>query len=133
MEANAAAEDDDEYEVDGVTSCKYTYGKYRYAVSFKGHDEQTKHLPRDDADLEKCQKLIDEFDAKHPHGSLPKDKPTNESSRLCLLCEILRDNTNQTAEDRRNAVVDRVTSWLRRKYIPKKAMQNTRERRTPSL
>ena len=72
----------DEYEVDGIASRKYSYGKYRYQVSFKGYDEVTKHLPRDDPDLENCQQLIDDFNSKHPLGSLPYDKPTDKRHYL---------------------------------------------------
>eukprot|EP01052_Picozoa_sp_SAG31_P016499 SAG31_NODE_1095_length_9928_cov_5.441042_2_plen_136_part_00 len=79
---SATDDDDDEYEVDGITSRKYTYGKYRYAVSFKGYDETTKHLPRDDPDLENCQQFIDDFDARHPLGSLPHDQQTDKDVYL---------------------------------------------------
>ena len=84
VEERLAANDnhDEEYEVDGIASRKYTYGKYRYSVSFKGFDECHKHLPRTDPDLENCQALIDEFDRRHPFGSLPYDKPSDKDAFL---------------------------------------------------
>ena len=59
-------------------SRRYLHGKYKYAVTYKGADEESKLLPRDHKDFEGCKKLIAEFDDKHPLGSLPFDKPEDQ-------------------------------------------------------
>ena len=76
--APEAQDPDYEWEVDGVSSRRYLRGKYKYAVTYKGGDEETKLLPKDSPDLRGCQELLNEFDEKHPLGSLPFDKPEDQ-------------------------------------------------------
>eukprot|EP01051_Picozoa_sp_SAG22_P016217 SAG22_NODE_2252_length_2785_cov_2.933730_1_plen_186_part_00 len=68
-------DDTKEYEVDSVSSRRYLHGKYKYAVTFKDWHEESPLRPKDDEYFAGCQKLLAEFDAKHPFGSLPSDKP----------------------------------------------------------
>ena len=71
----SALDPEKEWEVDSVSSRRYLHRKYKYAVSYKGADEESKLLPQDHPDFKGCQKMIAEFDKKHPRGSLPFDKP----------------------------------------------------------
>ena len=50
------------------------------SVSFKRWDQVSDLQPRDAPNFEGCQRLLDEFDQRHPLGSLPYDKP--EDMRL---------------------------------------------------
>ena len=76
----AANMDETEYEVDAVASRRFLRGKYKYSVSFKRWDQVSELQPRDAPNFEGCQRLLDEFDQRHPLGSLPYDKP--EDMRL---------------------------------------------------
>ena len=107
--AKPQGHDDEEYEVDGISSRKFKYGKYRYAVSFKGYDEDTKHLPREDPDLEHCQKLIDDFNGKHPFGSLPYDKPADRNQYL----QKTTGGTRRSNRLRMAVALASPTIWLR--------------------
>ena len=74
----SALDPNKEWEVDGVSSRRYLHGRYKYAVTYKGADEESKLLPRDHKDFKGCKKMIAEFDDKHPLGSLPFDKPEDQ-------------------------------------------------------
>ena len=74
----SALDPNKEWEVDGGSSRRYLHGRYKYAVTYKGADEESKLLPRDHKDFEGCKKLIAEFDTKHRLGSLPFDKPEDQ-------------------------------------------------------
>ena len=71
----SALDPDREWEVDGVSSRRFLHGKYKYAVMYKDHDEESKLLPRDHQDFGGCQRMLNEFDTKYPKGSLPDDSP----------------------------------------------------------
>ena len=69
---------DTEWEVDGVSSRRYLHERYKYRVSYKNSDEESPLRPRDHEDFNGCQELLAQFDAKHPLGSLPYDKPEDQ-------------------------------------------------------
>ena len=74
LDPGAEMEDFD-HEVDAVSARRFLHGHYKYAVSFKGWDKESPLQRRDAENFEGCQRLFDEFDQKHPLGSLPSDKP----------------------------------------------------------
>ena len=70
---------DAEFEVDEVVGRKFTYGKYKYSVSFKGRSgDHSKYLPRDSDRLTGCQKMLDAYDAQFPLGSLRSDEASDK-------------------------------------------------------
>ena len=73
LDPGAEMEDFD-HEVDAVSARRFLHGHYKYAVSFKGWDKESPLQRRDAENFEGCQRLFDEFDQKHPLGSLPSDK-----------------------------------------------------------
>ena len=75
----SAQDADHEWEVDGVSSRRFLHGKYKYAVTYKGGDEESKLLQRDHQDFAGCQRLLDEFDERYPLGSLPDDSPDDQT------------------------------------------------------
>jgi hypothetical protein len=70
---------DAEFEVDEVVGRKFTYGKYKYSVSFKGRSgDHSKYLPRDSDHLTGYQKMLDAYDAQFPLGSLRSDEASDK-------------------------------------------------------
>jgi hypothetical protein len=68
-----------EFEVDEVVDRKFSYGKYKYSVSFKGRSgDHSRYLPRDDDKLSGCQKLVSAYDEQFPFGSLRLDAPSDK-------------------------------------------------------
>ena len=97
--------DNREYEVDYVVSRRYNRRTYTYQVKFKGRTgDKSKFLAIDSLELQGCSTLLQEFDAKHPFGSLANDSPpdkvrfnktqrsTRWSGRLRLVMDTCRDN-----------------------------------------
>eukprot|EP01050_Picozoa_sp_SAG11_P020186 SAG11_NODE_3360_length_2500_cov_685.903374_1_plen_113_part_00 len=54
---------------------RWIRGEYRYKVIFKGYDGAKSHgwKPMDAPEFKNCQRLIDQYDATHPYGSLRRD------------------------------------------------------------
>jgi len=91
--------------VDYVVSRRYNRRTYTYQVKFKGRTgDKSKFLAIDSLELQGCSTLLQEFDAKHPFGSLANDSPpdkvrfnktqrsTRWSGRLRLVMDTCRDN-----------------------------------------
>ena len=69
---------DEEHEVDQVHQRRFLHGSYKYQVSFKGWDQLSKNRVKDHPEFEGCQKLLEEFDAQYPIGSLKGDSPPDQ-------------------------------------------------------
>eukprot|EP01050_Picozoa_sp_SAG11_P014543 SAG11_NODE_1803_length_4235_cov_6.769342_1_plen_420_part_00 len=73
-EHNADWDETTEFEVEAVER-RWIRGEYRYKVIFKGYDGAKSHgwKPMDAPEFRNCQRLIDQYDATHPYGSLRRD------------------------------------------------------------
>jgi len=97
--------DNREYEVDHVVSRRYNRRTYTYQVKFKGRTgDKSKFLAIDSLELQGCSTLLQEFDVKHPLGSLANDSPSDKvrfnktqrstrwKGRLRMTMDTSRDN-----------------------------------------
>ena len=69
-----------EFEVDEVVDQKFTYGEYKYLVSFMGRvGDHSRYLPRDNDRLAGCQSLLDAYDEQFSLGSLRFDEVSGQA------------------------------------------------------